>query len=241
MPRLQARSRNFFTCLTLCSTSLLLASPQSHAQMYRLAEDRAGKWETSLMWKYQDAADISHKNGNRVEFSSADRWGFTLGYNPSNHFNVHWAFSYLKPGYTANIAQENLPPLKPGEDPYPHPATIDHTASVVSNQLNFAYNILKGKFTPYISAGLGWTNIDSNIVSGGGIICSPYYPYWCSTYTNTFNDTNFSYNVGAGIRWDIDRDTFIRAGISQEYVDMSGISGSTPTFNTGQFEFGFRL
>lgn len=228
----------YISCFALI---LLLTSTLSHAQMYRLAEDRSGKWEAALMWKFQDSEVIEQKNGNTVEFSSTDRWGFTLGYNPSNHINIHWAFSYLKPGYQATIAQENLPAVAPGDPAFPNPATINNTASITSNQFNFAYNLLKGKFTPYISAGLGWSNIDSNIVSDTGLACSPWYPYWCGTYTNTFNDTNFSYNVATGIRWDIDRDTFIRAGISKEYIDISGISGGTPSFTSGQFEIGFRL
>lgn len=220
-------------------SALVLFPTITQAQAYRLPNEREGNWEASLMWKYQKDEFMTHKNGNTIAFDSTDRWGFTVGYNPSNHINIHWAFSYLKPYYTATIAEGNIPENLP--EPVPDPATINHKSSITSNQLNINYNLLKGSFTPYVSAGLGWSNIDSNIVDSGGWICYPgYWGSYCSYYTSTYNETSFSYGWGAGLRWDVSRDLFIRTGINQQYVDFSGMTGQ-PTFESAQFEIGFRL
>ena len=77
------------------------------------------------------------------------------------------------------------------------------------------YNILAGNFTPFVTGGMGWTYIDTNIPSGlPENVCwaYPWYGYYCATYVQTQSTTRFSYNVGAGLRLDAGRGVFRAAG-----------------------------
>lgn len=60
---------------------------------------------------------------------------------------------------------------------------------------NVDYNILEGPLTPLITGGIGFIHFDGELVLLG----------------LDFSETNFSYNVGAGFRWDIDDNFLLKA------------------------------
>jgi opacity protein-like surface antigen len=109
--------------------------------------------------------------------------------------------------------------------------------------LNATWHILAGPLTPYLSAGFGSTTVDSNIPSGPpGTYCwyYPYGGYYCGTYVSTYSETSFSYNAGAGIRWDFSRDMFMRFGAQQQWTDFSGTAESYPSNTVWRLELGFK-
>ena len=106
-----------------------------------------------------------------------------------------------------------------------------------SSTLRFhgTYNILSGNFTPFVTAGLGWTYIDTNIPSGLPESFCWYYPWWgqyCGTYVPTHDTTKFSYNAGAGLRLDVGTAVF-RFLVNSQWVDFGGSYGSASTLQEG--------
>ena len=91
------------------------------------------------------------------------------------------------------------------------------------------YHFSEQAFTPYVTGGLGWTWVDSNIPSGLPENVCWYYPWWgqyCSSYVPTHNTTKFSYNAGAGLRYDYGRAIF-RGQVHAQWVDFGGSYGSS--------------
>ena len=59
--------------------------------------------------------------------------------------------------------------------------------------MNLDFNILKSRLTPLITAGIGWINFSGDFEGFD------------------FDETDFSYNVGAGVRWDVTNHFLIKA------------------------------
>ena len=93
-----------------------------------------------------------------------------------------------------------------------------------------------------VDFGIGWTNIDSNVTDGPpvtGCWWDPWWGYICAPFYSTYNDTNFSWNVGAGLRFDFSRTMFVRGGYEMTTID--GNSSADPTFDAFRIELGWKF
>ena len=82
---------------------------------------------------------------------------------------------------------------------------------------------MESNFTPFVTAGLGWTYIDTNIPSGPPETWCWYW-YGCSTFVPTETSTEFSYNAGLGLRLDVGKGVF-RFLVNSQWVDYGGSYG----------------
>ncbi len=192
---------------------------------------RAGTWEASLLYKSQSGENFGAPKGPdeaNVEFSRDDGWGFTLGYNFDEHLSLAWEFSKNTPKYKTQY-----------QDADGDQQTLSHSASFYSNHLMGTYHLLKGPITPFVSAGLGWSLIDSNVSNGKGY-CVPdwYWGWYC--YSSSYSQNTFSYNAAVGLRADLNNQIFIRASYGRQWMDKK-IGSDKPEFDIGRFEIGYRF
>ena len=97
--------------------------------------------------------------------------------------------------------------------------------------------------TPYLQGGIGSTTVDSNIAIGPPINSCwyyPYYGYYCGTFVPTATSTSFAYNAGGGIRWDFNREAFMKFGMQRQWVDFDGATSSYSGLNVWRLEIGFK-
>ena len=109
--------------------------------------------------------------GIELEVDDTIVGGFGIGFNFHDHLNLNMDMFF---GSTDLIIKG-------------YGAT---DTDLLGMDFNLDYNILKSRFTPMITGGIGFINF-----SGSG-----------------FDETDFSYNLGAGFRWDI-TDHFLIKGI----------------------------
>ncbi len=204
----------------------LLAATSSQAAVVKVAGERAGHWEASFMLNYVGGEDLDIDDLTDSDIDSNMGWGLGFHYNFDNHWNLGFDMAFNSPDYNVDVIDPET-----GDT-----VNIDHSASRFDGQLNAQYNFLTGNFTPFVQAGIGWTYMDSNIVKSLSYYCGGFYYYpYCSAYANTFDDTSFSYNLGVGLRWDINEQVFLRAAFIQQWVDSDG----SPAPQTGRVEVGF--
>ena len=89
-------------------------------------------------------------------------------------------------------------------------------------------NFLEGPITPYVEAGLGWTEIDSNIQDQPpltGCWWDPWWGYICDTFYSTYSKSQESFSGAAGLRWDIDNGLTLKAAYGVLNVKASRASG----------------
>lgn len=217
--------------MTFALTGVLLAIPfLASAQTRTGSADRAGQWETTLGVYGTKSENADGTNGSGADIDGTLGLTFSVGYNFSDHLALRFDGSWLAPDYTATLATEERGLVE-----------IDNELDVFSGQFNGVYHLMDGPFTPYVQAGLGWTYIDSNIVDGlpsTGCWWDPWWGYICANFYSTYSTTNFSWNVGLGLRYEFRSDMFIRGGWEQTRIDSDG---TNPSFDALRLEIGWQF
>jgi opacity protein-like surface antigen len=202
------------------------------------ADERRGEWNVSLGAVYQIDEGVSGEQGTGLELD--DDWGLSLviGYNFNNRLALGFEMSFLDPKYDYTY----LPATDdPADGPNGDPVTISNRANIFNGVFRGTWYLASGAVAPFIDVLGGWRYIDSNIASGpGGVVCwwDPWWGYICSQTWSTYTDTSFTYGAGLGLRWDVTRDMFLRAGWTWSKTDTG--KSEDPTFEMGRLEVGWR-
>lgn len=178
---------------------------------------------------YQLSQEISFDGGSRVDFS--DDVGVTLwwSYRFNEHLDLQGALDWSEVSYDATF-QSGIAPGVQAE------VSGDIETFVPKAVLN--YNILKGPLTPFLNAGIGWAFVDTNIPNSRvqvGCWWDPWWGYICTPYQSTRSFDDFTYQLGAGVRWDLNKNYSLRLLYEKHWLDYSKAS-STPDFD--QFRLG---
>jgi opacity protein-like surface antigen len=216
--------------LAMLMGSLALPSPaQAQASMGTPA-NRAGTWEFQLPISYTESWTVDGEGGSRAEVNSDFGMGIGFGYNFNDHFQLSGLFGWKSRSYDATIANTD--------------GTTQRAAGTLNSStlaLNATYFFMPTGLTPYVSAGIGSTFMDSNIPTGQGSTACWWDPWWgyiCNTYTPTLTETALSYTAGLGVRWDLTPVISLQAGYNRMWIDASK---STPEFDSWVLGFVFRM
>jgi opacity protein-like surface antigen len=195
---------------------------------------RAKRWEFTLQLPYVEGKEYSFEGGSSARTQNTLGFGVGFAYNLSNHLNLGMDFSWFSMDYDATIQ----PVAGSGQAAL----TARGSADVSSVMFNATYHFLSGPVTPYVAAGIGSTYVDTNIQTGPAVpVCwyYPWYGYYCGTAVPTASNNFFSYVGGAGLRWDVSRQMFLRAGATRQWLDASGNSSSDGT-TAWRIDIGFK-
>lgn len=201
--------------LVVVAAALLVAAPAA-AQT-----NRAGKNEVYLAPVLTDGKSYSFDGGTSARTDTG--FGLTLGFahNVNPHLTAGIEIEWSEQDYRADV--------QPGVGNSNSLRTINGTLESRTLRFFGTYNILANNFTPFVTGGLGWTYIDTNIPAGlPENVCwaYPWYGTYCATYVPTQTTTRFSYNAGAGLRLDAGRGVF-RLLVNSQWMDFGGSYGSS--------------
>lgn len=192
--------------------------------------DRGGRWEGTLQLIGSSSESSSGENGAAIDFDSDTGWALGITYNFNQRLAVGFDASFLSPKYSAVVVPDSGPAV-----------TVDHKADVFNGALNGTWNLLPGNFTPYLQLGVGWTYVDSNVVDGlpsTGCWWDPWWGYVCANFYDTYDDNRFSWNGGAGLRFEFQNDFFLKASYNKVFID-GGNNASDPDFDLWKVELGW--
>jgi len=192
---------------------------------------RVDKWEFFLTPQVTNSKALQFDGGSEANINKQTGIAFGFGYNLNANVELDVQFSSNNANYTITAIAEN-----PSDPPIKSSASL-YTSSI---NLGVTYNFLKGPLTPYVSANIGSTYIDSGIPTGNittGCYWYPYYGYVCGPIAETYTSTEFNYGAGIGLRYDFNQKVYIKGGVAQNYIDIN--SSNTPDFTTYQFTMGF--
>jgi opacity protein-like surface antigen len=212
------------TKLLLIAAALLAAAPAA-AQ-----SGRAGRAEIYLYPLFTDGKSYTFDGGSTARTDTGVGLGFGYNFNFSSHVSAGFELEWSEQDYRANV--------QPGPGNTFSATQISGTIESRTLRFQGTYNILPSNFTPYVTGGLGWTYIDTNIPSGLPETFCWYYPWYgtyCSTYVPTETTTKFSYNAAAGLRLDVGKGIF-RAQVGSQWVDFGGSYGGS---NVVQYRIDF--
>jgi opacity protein-like surface antigen len=205
-------------------TALLLAAAPA------LAQSRARKSEFYISPVFTQGQDYSSEGGTSIKTDTG--YGFGLGFAYNVNANVSWGIegAWSSSDYRSNVQTSTGTP-------------VNVNGYVDSSTIRFlgTYNLFESPFTPFVTGGLGWTYIDTNVPSGPPQGVCWWYPWWgevCSTYVPTHSTTKFSYNVALGLRQDFQQ-MFIRGLVSNQWVDIG--SAGTTSWTQYRVDIGWRF
>jgi opacity protein-like surface antigen len=214
----------------LCAAAAVVPAPA-------LAQDasRAKHWEFNVGTRYLNSESLAFDNTAKADVEGS--WGFLMGfsYNFNNHLSLGGELSWSTLDYTGTITSAGAPGT---------PVNVRGTAYATSLGVNAVYHFLSGPVTPYLSGSVGAVYLDTGIPSGPPVTGCWWYPwYWgyvCGSVVPTKTSTDWTYGVGAGLRWDINEKFFLRAGVQQIWWTAGSAEG-TPSFLGYRADFGFKF
>ena len=212
--------------VTLISILAVLAILLTHANAEIKDSNRGKKGEWYLLVNWADSGTIEFHGGSEVSLNADLGRGVGFAYNLNEQVNLAVEFSWNSASYDVSSVDGNGDPVNFSGVLYTDKIFFDVT-----------YNILPKALTPFVTGGFGWTFIDTNIPTGVPICWwDPWWGYVCTQ--STYTDTSFSYNIGAGIRWDVTKSFFLKGSVNNTSIDIDRASG-TPSFFNSRFDFGF--
>ncbi len=176
---------------------------------------RDDMWEFDLLVGNMDGDTIAGENGSSIRTDSTTNYGFAMAYNFNSHWSLGGEFLWGSPDYDAIIIPD---------DGFGLPEVIRHELSTFSYSFKGTFNLLDGPLTPYVEAGFGWTEMDSNVASQPpitGCWWDPWWGYVCNTYVNTFSKTRESVSGALGIRWDLDNGMTLKGSYGLNQINTS--------------------
>ena len=103
--------------------------------------------------------------------------------------------------------------------------TLGNNGYIQSARVNLDYNIVNRRLTPFITGGIGYQYMY--------VSQDYYYSGYGYYYYNYYDELDFTWNVGAGIRWNITDNLFIKlTGGAQwlKYQDANNVTTQAEAF-----------
>jgi opacity protein-like surface antigen len=121
----------------------------------------------------------------KLDIDSTTIYGIGYGYNLTDHWNINMDLLYGYADTDVKIVHDVIDVTVGTEE-------MDY----ILWDINFDYNIFKSRFTPLVTGGIGFMDFSINTKATG---------------IGEVNDTSFSANLGAGVRWDIRDNILLKA------------------------------
>jgi opacity protein-like surface antigen len=201
-------SRSKFSMGSIALAALFLSGVASAQGV----SPREPGWEMGLDVIYQDAKTLKAPGGSKVDLEDDFGLSLTFGYRIDERLEVQFALDWSDVDYGGTIVRDN--------------GTLNRFSGsyeAFTPRFNLQFNLLKTPFTPFISGGAGYTFIDTNIPTGRpqtGCWWDPWYGYICSSFQSTKTIDGLTYQVGAGIRWDLSDTVSLRLALEEHWVDF---------------------
>jgi opacity protein-like surface antigen len=109
----------------------------------------------------------------KLDFDSTTVYGAGYGYNLNDHWNINTDLLFGYADTEVKIVDVAVENVE-----------MDY----ILWDINVDYNFLKGRLTPLVTGGIGLMDFSINTTATG---------------VGRENESNFSYNLGAGVRWDV--------------------------------------
>ncbi len=188
------------------------------------AQSRDTGWEFGGDVVFQTSQDVEFDDGGTTEFDDDIGISLFAGYRMSPRLEFQFGLDWSTVDYDATFTPPNFPGL-----------SVDISADIEAftpfAKVNF--NFLEGPITPFVTGGIGWAFIDTNIPDGlpqTGCYWDPWYGQICGTFQSTRSTDAFVYDLGLGLRWDLSTGYSLRLAYEKTWYDVEN-ADSAPDFD----------
>lgn len=214
---------NLLPCLAIVAACFTAGAADAQSFGASKPGNRADHWEAYAGGRYIFSETVDFKGGSTIDSDDDLGFAFGMGYNIDDHWLVGGELNWSNVDYKGVLKSASSPGAT---------SKLSGEYETFALSANLTYHFIDGPLTPYVSANLGYTWVDSNIADGPpqtGCWWDPWWGYICDTWVDTKSAESLSYGLGAGVRWEFSRGGFLRASYNQRWLDFDEASG-TPNF-----------
>jgi opacity protein-like surface antigen len=225
------RTHHALATLVALGASLLptLAQIPSPTQAF----SRTGKTEVYGIGQYlhSDSVDYSGPSGHAsIRMDDTGLGGFGIAYHFNDYLSLHGDFMFGSATFSADL------PIMGGGT-----VNASQDAFIQTGRLNLDYNIINRRLTPFVTAGIGYQYLDTELDRLPPVNTCWWDPWWgyvCSSGSFHASETEFTWNAGVGVRWSVTDTFFVKATAGGNWLEYSGGSGITTQIE-GIFSIGW--
>ncbi|HET9692997.1 MAG TPA: outer membrane protein assembly factor BamD [Steroidobacteraceae bacterium] len=188
------------------------------------APEQAGRWEATVGVVSSGSTDVDFEGGTTATIDSSVGFVAGAGYHFTDRLRFGSTFTYDQKDYTADVV---------GEDP-DNPYPIEGSLDTMSLMLDVGYTFLTGPLTPYVSGGVGWAWVDTNVATEAPEVGCWWHPWWgyiCTSWQDTRTVDGLAYELGLGVRYNFSDYLAADGAYRMRWIDFDSAT-STPSFDT---------
>ncbi len=193
------------------------------------AAEREPGWEVGTDIYYQFSKDATFKGGSTLSLDDDLGLAITFGYRFSDLLELQFGMDWNSVDYSAVLKTGNGSTTR-----------ANGSMEAFTPRVGLNLNLMRGPIAPYISGGIGWSFIDTNIPEGRpSNVCywDPWYGYVCGTVQNTHTTDNLTYQAGAGVRFDFSYAYTMRLSYERHWLELDN---ATPALDQIRLGFVYR-
>jgi opacity protein-like surface antigen len=182
---------------------------------------------------YQFSKDVSFDGGTRLSLDDTVGADFTIRYRFNPKLEAQFGFDWNTIHYRGTLRSAQNPLLR---------ASVRGDMDTYVPHVDGVWNFTDAPLTPFVTVGVGWAFVDTNIPTGQVQVGCWWDPWWgqiCTPYRHTKTVDAFTYQVGAGVRWDFGRNATARFAYQRIWADLNKAT-STPGFDQLKLGFAWR-
>ena len=218
-------SRTGYAVTTLLALSASLLPSVAQIPWATEPYSRQQKTEVYGIGQYLHSENISFNGPTgsvNTKMDDTGLGGFGFAWHFSDFFSIHTDFMFGSATFS-------------GETPLEHSLGTTHfkqDAFIQTGRFNVDYNIINRRLTPFITAGIGYQYLETELENTYGTACywDPWYGYVCYSGHYSAWETDFTWNAGAGLRWNITDNLLIKAMAGATWLEYSSAHGVTTQF-----------
>lgn len=173
------------------------------------SDTNAPQISTQAPWSRSNKAEIfmvvhqwsesdSTGGGVTMDFDKSTMFGLGGGINMNDHVNLN-----------GNMYFGSLDVMGHLDSSYYNNVGVSSDSTVIGLDMNIDLYLLKGRVTPLVTGGIGYVSFSGDVEG------------W------SFSETDFSYNLGAGVRCDVSDHFFIKALYKSTWVTLEDADDSS--------------
>jgi opacity protein-like surface antigen len=197
------------------------------------AFSRQGKTEVYGIGQYLSSGNINFNGpfGNvPIKMDDTGLGGFGVAYHFTDFISIHGDFMFGNATFSGDL------PIQTGGTIF-----IKQDAFINTGRFNVDYNIINRRLTPFVTAGLGYQYLETELKNLPPVnFCwwDPWWGYICETSQPFASRTDFTWNAGAGLRWNITDNLVVKAMGGATWLEYGGAHGVTTQIE-GIFSIGW--
>jgi opacity protein-like surface antigen len=192
--------------------------------------DRQPGWDFGGELLYQFSQEVDFEGGSNADLDDDLGLALSFTYRFNSRLELLFGLDWNSYDYNADI----LPaPTSPGGPIVGTGFSVEGEIETWTPRVGVNFNLLEGDLTPYVTGGVGWSFIDTNVPDGraqSACWWDPWFGYVCGTFQDTKSLDELTYNVGVGLRWDLGSTISLRLGYERHWLELDQAT-STPGFD----------